>query len=141
MIWPILEARAKYRNIFNHFFCSNEDIQNSFWNYLTFMKFYHQEYILGSKRVLFTRDLKAQSTFAAWNPCWFFVEYKVEFFWDCHKNSKTSPSQFWHYSLVSQIKVSKSQKQILKFAFEPKNERKYFCISAQAPKSGQIKKI
>ena len=32
------------------------------------------------------------------------------------------------------LKVSKSQKQILKFSFEPKNERKYFCISALASK-------
>ena len=32
------------------------------------------------------------------------------------------------------LKVSKSQKQILKFSFEPKNERKYFCTSALASK-------
>ena len=30
------------------------------------------------------------------------------------------------------LKVSKSRKQISKFSFEPKNERKYFCISALA---------
>ena len=30
------------------------------------------------------------------------------------------------------LKVSKSQKQILKFSFEPKSEQKYFCISALA---------
>ena len=34
------------------------------------------------------------------------------------------------------LKVSKSRKQILKFSFEPKNERKYFCIFALASKSG-----
>ena len=34
------------------------------------------------------------------------------------------------------LKASKSRKQILKFSFEPKNERKYFSISAL----GQIKK-
>ena len=39
------------------------------------------------------------------------------------------------------LKVSKSRKQILKFSFEPKNERKYFCISAIASKMGQIIKI
>ena len=39
------------------------------------------------------------------------------------------------------LKVSKSRKQILKFSFEPKNERKYFRISAQASKSGGIKKL
>ena len=42
---------------------------------------------------------------------------------------------------VTLLKVSKSQKQILKFSFEPKNERKYFCIFALASKSGRIKKI
>ena len=39
------------------------------------------------------------------------------------------------------LKVSKYQKQILKFSFEQKNEQKCFCISALASKSGQIKKI
>ena len=32
------------------------------------------------------------------------------------------------------LKVSKFRKQILKFSFAPKNERKYFCISALAYK-------
>ena len=106
MIWPILEACAEIQKYFHSFFCSNEDIQKSFWNYLTFMKFYHKEYILGSKRVLFTRDLKAQSTFAAWNPCWFFVEYKVEIFRDCQKEKlKISPFQFWHCSIVFKLLV------------------------------------
>ena len=36
-------------------------------------------------------------------------------------------------SIIS-LKVSKSRKQILKFSFEPKNQRKYFCISALAYK-------
>ena len=36
------------------------------------------------------------------------------------------------------VKVSKSQKQIFKFLFEQKNERKYFCIYALASKMGQI---
>ena len=39
------------------------------------------------------------------------------------------------------IKVSQSRKQILKFSFEPKTERKYFCISALASKIGQIIEI
>ena len=39
------------------------------------------------------------------------------------------------------LKVSLSRKQILKFSFEPKTERKYFCISALASKMGEIKKI
>ena len=38
-------------------------------------------------------------------------------------------------------KVGKSRKQILKFSFEPKTERKYFCIFALASKSGRIKKV
>ena len=33
------------------------------------------------------------------------------------------------------LKVIKSRKQILKFSFEPKNEQKYFCISALASKN------
>jgi hypothetical protein len=36
MIWPILEARAEIKKYFRSFFGSNEDIQKSFWNYLTF---------------------------------------------------------------------------------------------------------
>ena len=32
------------------------------------------------------------------------------------------------------LKVSKYRKQILKFSFKPKNERKYFCITALASK-------
>ena len=42
---------------------------------------------------------------------------------------------------LRKLKVSKSQKQILNFSFEPKNELKYFCITALASKSGRIKKI
>ena len=37
MIWPILEAREEIKKYFRSFFGSNEDIQESFWNYLTFM--------------------------------------------------------------------------------------------------------
>ena len=36
--------------------------------------------------------------------------------------------------LVLNLKVSKSRKQILKFSFAPKNNRKCFCISALASK-------
>ena len=36
IIWPILEARAEIQNYFCSFIGSNEDIQKSFWNYLTF---------------------------------------------------------------------------------------------------------
>ena len=36
MIWPISEARAEIQKSFRSFFGSNEDIQKSFWNYLTF---------------------------------------------------------------------------------------------------------
>ena len=36
MIWPILEARAEIQKYFRSLFGSNEDIQKSFWNYLTF---------------------------------------------------------------------------------------------------------
>ena len=35
---------------------------------------------------------------------------------------------------LAPTKVSKSRKQILKFSFEPKNERKHFCISGLASK-------
>ena len=38
------------------------------------------------------------------------------------------------------LKVSRSQKQILKFSFEPKNERFYFCISGLASKMSQLEK-
>ena len=36
MSWPILEAMAEIQKYFHSFFGSNEDIQKSFWNYLTF---------------------------------------------------------------------------------------------------------
>ena len=39
------------------------------------------------------------------------------------------------------LKVSLFRKQILKFSFEPKNERKYFSISGLASLMGQIIKI
>ena len=39
------------------------------------------------------------------------------------------------------LKVSKSWKQILKFSFEPKRERKYFCISVLASKNSQKNKF
>ena len=38
MIWHILEARAEIQKYFRSFFGTNEDIQKSFWNYLTFKK-------------------------------------------------------------------------------------------------------
>jgi hypothetical protein len=47
----------------------------------------------------------------------------------------------FHRVFKNVLKVSKSQKQVLKFSFEPKNERKYFCNSALVSKMGQIKKI
>ena len=50
-----------------------------------------------------------------------------------------SASAVLEISLVYQVtsplaflKVSKFRKQILKFSFAPKKERKYFCISALA---------
>ena len=39
------------------------------------------------------------------------------------------------------VDVSKFQKQIFMFSFEPKNERNYFVNSALASKTGQIKKM
>ena len=36
MIWPILEAKTEIQKYFRSFFGSNEDIQQTFWNYLTF---------------------------------------------------------------------------------------------------------
>ena len=38
------------------------------------------------------------------------------------------------------LKVSKFQKQIFLFSFEPKNEQNYFLISALASKNGSNKK-
>ena len=50
-----------------------------------------------------------------------------------------------YYTLVKYIrtyaKVSKVQKQIFLFAFEPKKELNYFLNSALASKMSQIKKI
>jgi hypothetical protein len=43
--------------------------------------------------------------------------------------------------ILGRLKVSKSQKQVLKFSFEPKTEGKYFCIFDLISKMGQIKKI
>jgi hypothetical protein len=43
------------------------------------------------------------------------------------KNGSLDASQ-----AISSLKVSKSRKQILKFSFEPKIKRKYFCIPALA---------
>jgi hypothetical protein len=42
---------------------------------------------------------------------------------------------------VGFLKVSKFQKQILLFSFEPKNEQNYFLIFALASKTDHIKKI
>ena len=42
---------------------------------------------------------------------------------------------------VSSHQVCELLKQNLKFSFEPKTDRKYFCISALASKMGQIKKV
>ena len=39
------------------------------------------------------------------------------------------------------LKVSKFQKQIFMFSFEPKNEQNYFVNSALASKMDQIKKM
>ena len=44
--------------------------------------------------------------------------------------STTAPKTFPACQKI--LKVSKSRKQILKFSFEPKIERKYFCISVLA---------
>ena len=51
----------------------------------------------------------------------------VKKFWQLvMKNSYDYPEI---YKFTNVLKVSKSRKQILKFSLEPKNERKYFCIS------------
>ena len=42
--------------------------------------------------------------------------------------------QFTFSTVQAVLKVSKYRKQILKFSFATKNERKYFCISALASK-------
>ena len=43
--------------------------------------------------------------------------------------------------ITSALKVSKFQKQIFLFSFEPKDERNYFLISALASKNGLNKKM
>ena len=48
MIWPILEARAGIQKHFRSFFGSNEDIQKSFWNYLTLSYYIGSAPSLGS---------------------------------------------------------------------------------------------
>ena len=45
MIWPILEARAEIQKYFRSFFGSNEDIQKSSWNYLTFKEICGEEFL------------------------------------------------------------------------------------------------
>ena len=45
MIWPILEARAEIQKYFCLFFGSNEDIQKSSWNYLTFKEICGEEFL------------------------------------------------------------------------------------------------
>ena len=42
---------------------------------------------------------------------------------------------------IQRPKVSKFQKQIFLFSFEPKNEQNYFMNSALASKMSQIKKL
>ena len=86
-----------------------------------------------------------------WNVM--FVEGFSVIWYNSYENNNVLPLVFmkfwtskqcekvWFVDLSGPLKVSKSQKQILKFSFEPKTERKYFCISALASKIGQIKKI
>ena len=50
---------------------------------------------------------------------------KRKYFWIIQVETKTQ---------LTILKVSKSRKKILNFSFEPKNEKKYFCISALALK-------
>ena len=60
---------------------------------------------------------------------------KVPKFWEVQKYDENLKL------FLTLLKVSQSRKQIFHFSFEPKNERKYFCISALASKMGQIIKI
>ena len=57
----------------------------------------------------------------------------------CHLSPISSP--FLIHLSITIIGLNLSRTQILKFSFEPKNERKCFCISALASKMGQIIKI
>ena len=52
-------------------------------------------------------------------------------------NAYSSPYTAYPHNL---LKVSKFQKQISLFSFEPKNERNYFLMSALASKNGSNKK-
>ena len=47
-IWPILEARAEIQKYFRSFFGSNEGIQKSSWNYLTFKSKEHDKIIVAA---------------------------------------------------------------------------------------------
>ena len=51
MIWPILEARTKIQKYFCSLFGSNEDIQKSFWNELTFRWSKNVNFLVNSYKV------------------------------------------------------------------------------------------
>ena len=50
MIWPILEPIAETQQYFSSFFGSNEDIQKSFWNYLTFNGITEHDHVVVLKK-------------------------------------------------------------------------------------------
>ena len=84
-----------------------------------------------NKYVVTQKEVKSLSCFAA-KVLDEISGANVKKFWQLvMKNSYDYPEI---YKFTNVLKVSKSQKQISKFSLEPKNERKYFCISALASK-------
>ena len=51
------------------------------------------------------------------------------------------PNRKWTLMILSDLKVSKFQKEIFLFSFEPNNERNYFLSSDLASKMSQIMKM
>ena len=61
------------------------------------------------------------------SDCWL-----IDADWNCRNEEMMKDANL--------LKVSKFQKQIFLFSFEPKNERNYFLISALASKNGSNQK-
>ena len=78
---------------------------------------------------------------------YFQLNYKTVFLVTFFKEADFFKNSVGNFSRIGttilyNLKVSWSRKQILKFSFEPKIERKYFCISALALyKINRIKKM
>ena len=107
---------------------------------------------LGTKKVRGPNEIEDHFSYSLYSwlqfICWlvnFPIEFLISDILDSQINMTTTQLQssllsiifklkinwYWDmYDRLALVKVSKSRKQILKFLFEPKDERKYFCISA-----------